>query len=218
MIKADHKKWARILFDFYIERQFKRSFSSFNLINPPPEIPEGTSVLFTPNHFSWWDGFLIDLICKKLYPSKIFHILMLEEQLKRYYFFNYLGAYSINLNDARSMIESINYTNNLLNKPDNFIAFYPQGEIQLYGLENIKLKKGFKRVLGASNANYLVVPVAFKFQFEEEKLPAIYCRFGEIIKPANISGDYKLFEDSFMFNIQMLEKFSTEKKRFDTLF
>jgi hypothetical protein len=47
---------------------------------------------------------------------------MLEEQLKRYWFFKKLGCYSIDLNDKRKMIVSLKYTMDLLLKPNNLVT------------------------------------------------------------------------------------------------
>ena len=68
-----------------------------------PEFDKSKSLIVTPNHFSWWDGFFIYWTNKKLFNRKLY-VLMLEEQLKRYWFFKKLGCYSIDLNDNRKMI------------------------------------------------------------------------------------------------------------------
>ena len=66
---------------------------------------------------------------------------MLEEQLKRYWFFKKLGCYSIDLNDSRKMIVSLKYTMDLLLKPNNLVTIYPQGEIQAYDEKHIRIKR-----------------------------------------------------------------------------
>ena len=86
MIKAEHKYWSRFVFNLYIDNQLKTHFNGFKAINFPPVLDSEKSLIVLPNHFSWWDGFLIDYVNRKLFGRK-FHILMLEEQLKKYWFF-----------------------------------------------------------------------------------------------------------------------------------
>ena len=59
MIKADHKKWAEFVFDIYLRRLLKKSFYDFRIINELPAFDYSKSIIVTPNHFSWWDGFFI---------------------------------------------------------------------------------------------------------------------------------------------------------------
>jgi 1-acyl-sn-glycerol-3-phosphate acyltransferase len=113
MIKADHKYWARALFNSYIKRLLKKHFNSFLLTNNLPDI-NNHKLIITPNHFSWWDGFFIDFVNEKLIKRKL-HILMLEDQLKRYWFFRKLGAYGFNPSNPKSIIEAVNYTKDVLN-------------------------------------------------------------------------------------------------------
>ena len=52
-------------------------------------------VLLISNHISWWDGFWAMYINLKVLKRK-FHFMMLEEQLRKYWFFNYTGGFSVN--------------------------------------------------------------------------------------------------------------------------
>ena len=69
-------------------------------------------------------------------------MMMLEEQLKRYWFFNLLGAYSIEPKNSLSIKETINYTRTLLIEKGNGIVIYPQGEIEPYEKRRFNLKRG----------------------------------------------------------------------------
>ena len=106
MIKADHNKLAHLVFSLYLKRLLKSSFKEFILINKLPMIDNSKGLIITPNHFSWWDGFFIYWLNKKLFKKNLF-ILMLEEQLKRYWFFRYLGCllYTSDAADERSSVD-----------------------------------------------------------------------------------------------------------------
>ena len=109
MIKADHNKLAHLVFSLYLKSLLKSSFKEFIIINELPMIDNSKGLIVTPNHFSWWDGFFIEYLMRKFSDRKLY-IMMLEDQLKKYPFFKYLGACSIKPGSVRSVSESIVYS------------------------------------------------------------------------------------------------------------
>lgn len=142
MIKASHSKWAQLIFDVYLRVLFKKYFHrlevTWNAVSPQ----ENSSILLLANHFSWWDGFFWYYLNKVVWKKK-FHIMMLEEQLKRYWFFRFLGAFSIRKN-SRSVMESFAYASKLVADPNNLVLIFPQGEIQPLSIEKIKFERGIE--------------------------------------------------------------------------
>ena len=203
MIKADHTKWAELIFDPYLKRLLKKSFCDFRIINELPEIDKTKSLLITPNHFSWWDGFFVYWLNKKVLSKKLF-VMMLEEQLKRYWFFQKVGCYSIDLNDNRKMITSLKYTNDLLTDAENLVTIYPQGKIQSYDAHNIILKNGIEFLAKHSNTEFQVLPIAFRIHHTNERLPFVYLRFGEMLTSKEISQHSVIFNEGFTDNINKL--------------
>jgi 1-acyl-sn-glycerol-3-phosphate acyltransferase len=211
MIQAEHRKWARVVFNPYMDRLIKKRFHRFFITNRFPEIPLSHSLLVAPNHFSWWDGFFIDAFLRKS-DSRLFHILMLEEQLKRYGFFKKIGAFSIHPQNPKSMIRTIRYTQQLLSSPKNTVILYPQGEIQPY-ITRPELKRGLYQVAKSINAPSSVVPVAFKVQYSNEPQPDIFCRFGKRLDMHEVGKKPLMFEDEFYSNLENLEIASHEKQK-----
>lgn len=216
MIKADHKYWARALFNPYINRLLKKHFSNFYLINELPNI-EGKKLILTPNHFSWWDGFFVDLLNRKIINRK-FHILMLEDQLKRYWFFQKLGAYGFNPDNPKSILEAVKYTNQILSNIDNFSIIYPQGKIYPFEQKPLSIKDGLRYFIKDSDSNLVMLPIAFKVNYEEEKLPSIYCKFGNLLESDAVKKNYQLFIDSFSKNIEELKELSLNNNYKNNLF
>ncbi|QQS36417.1 MAG: lysophospholipid acyltransferase family protein [Ignavibacteriales bacterium] len=214
MIKADHKKWARFIFDIYITRELKNKFNRFILVNEFPEIEPGSSLLILPNHFSWWDGFFIDYYTKHFIKRKI-HLLMLEEQLKRYWFFKKVGAYSINPDNAKSTFESLQYTAEVLNDLDNFVVYYPQGKIEQYEKRPPLFKPGVLKVLENSKLKTNVLPVGFKISYSENKLPDVFVRSGKMISVAPRENSFELIRTEFTNNLSLLDEFSPGEKSID---
>lgn len=210
MIKADHKKWARIIFDIYIDRLLKKNFSNFFLANNFQQIEENYSLILTPNHISWWDGFFIDYIVKKLSNRK-FHIMMLEEQLERYWFFQKLGAYSIDPENKSGLISTVKYTNEILKDKNNLAVIYPQGTIETFEKRPLKIKEGLKLFMSNFSENLIVVPVAFKIQYYDDKDPAIITRFGKSLNAKMIKSDFDLYINEFHKNLDELSSAAFNK-------
>lgn len=217
MIKADHKKWARAVFNPYLNLLLKKNFSNFYLVNEFPQIPEEYGLIITPNHISWWDGFFIDFINRKKLNRKIY-ILMLEEQLAKYKFFRKLGAYSINNGSVKSVIETINYTSRIISSNKNFAVVYPQGEIEDYEKRPLNFKEGVKYFLKNSGKNIFVVPAGFKIQYYNKKYPAIIARFSEPINGEEIISDFEKYKNIFTENLEHLSRAAFDKKFKEDLF
>jgi 1-acyl-sn-glycerol-3-phosphate acyltransferase len=121
----------------------KRSFHSVSIKNDLND--KGLPVLLICNHVSWWDGIWSFYINKKLFKRK-FHFMMLEEQLRKNWFLNYTGGFSVSRN-SRQVIESIRYAAELLRDSQNLVLFYPQGEIESIHRQDFVFQKGIERML-----------------------------------------------------------------------
>ena len=200
MIQAEHKKWANHIFSYYEKHILRKSFSKFNLINEPPLIPSDKSLLITPNHISWWDGFFIRFVLEDKLNRRIY-IMMLESQLKKYWFFKKLGAFSINPQNPKSIIQTFNYTEQILQNTKNFVVTYPQGKIRPFEERPLDIKEGIKNIIKRIYRNTVVLPVGFKIQYFEERNPEVFCRFGDIITGESIINDFQFFVDQFTKNL-----------------
>ncbi len=205
MIRAEHKLWARLIFIPYIYRLLRKHFSNIYLVNEPPQVPENNGLIITPNHFSWWDGFFIDFVMRR-YSNRKLHIMMLEEQLKRFWFFRKLGAYSIDVNNKQSISESLQYTREIISDPAHFVVYYPQGEIQPYDKRPLKLKPGLKRVLQNISRPVSVVPAAFRIQYGDQRKPDVYARFTGPLPGETVVNEFNLYESEFCNNINELDR------------
>jgi len=144
MIKARHATWARFIFEPYLNHIFRKHF---HLLQWPESFPEenGTrSILLVANHFSWWDGFFWYKANQILFKKK-FHIMMLEDQLERFWFFRYLGAFSVRKN-SRYALKSLEYAAELLEDPENLVVIFPQGSIHVPWAKEVHTGKGAERL------------------------------------------------------------------------
>lgn len=206
MIKAEHKKWARILYDIYITRLLKKNFNRFLLTNDFPMIDPGSALIITPNHFSWWDGFFIDYFTRKFLKRNIF-LLMLEEQLKHFWFFKKVGAYSINPESPKSIAETFNYTIEVLDSHENFVVYYPQGKIEAYDKRPPELKPGIMSIVKQVQVRTEIITVVFKIVYADKKTPDVLVRTG---KKLLCSSELKFEEikSSFENTLNELDEYS----------
>ena len=68
------------------------------------------------------------------------HIMMLEEQLKRYWFFRYLGCYSIDHDKTKSILESVEYTKKVVYLDDGDVMVVNSDGYKITDRKNISLK------------------------------------------------------------------------------
>lgn len=216
MIKAKHNIFAEFIFYPYLERLLRKNFSHFFLVNTFPLIDNNAGLVITPNHFSWWDGFFIGHIERKFLHRKFF-IMMLEDQLKRYWFFQKVGAYSIQQDNPKSIIETARYTSEIINNK-NVVVIYPQGKIESFSTKNLNLKKGLNLFTKNVKEKFYVLPVGFKIEFYEEKLPSVIARFGDLIDGNELINNLTIFENEFTMNLELLEQAANEKKFITDIF
>ena len=77
--------------------------------------------------------------------------MMLEGQLNRYWFFRYLGCYSIDQNKSKSILETAEYTKQIINDTRNFTVVYPQGKFEIYEKKPVEIKDGLKLFVNNRN-------------------------------------------------------------------
>lgn len=201
MIRAKHNTAAEILYKPYVKRLLRSSFNRFVLTNSIPDISGLKGLIVTPNHFSWWDGFFAEYLMRTQTDRKLY-IMMLEEQLIKYPFFKYLGAFSIKPGSVKSVADTLRYAKDIAVSDSSYLVFYPQGEIQKHEVDNVKLKNGLTSF--SNNESTGVLIVSFKIVYGNEKKPDVYCRFYDRILSIRTEDEFRIYEKLFLKNIVML--------------
>ncbi len=129
-------------------------------------------ILLISNHISWWDGFWAMYINLKVLNRK-YHFMMLEDQLRKYWFFNYTGGFSVN-KKSKSIIETIRYTSELLDNKENMVLIFPQGEIQTMHSQNMVFEKGLDPILKNKEGKVQIVFLANLVDYFSSPKPGIY--------------------------------------------
>ncbi|MBN1523066.1 MAG: lysophospholipid acyltransferase family protein [Spirochaetales bacterium] len=181
----------------------KKNFSHFWLVNDVPQTNDDIPLVMTPNHMSWWDGFIIYCFLK-LRTRRKFRIMMLEQQLLQFPFFSKLGAFSIDPGKPKSVHQTILYFHSLLKDSKNCIVFYPQGKMEPYWKRPQSIQAGLTHFLNSPVISQ-VLPVASVITTYNEKKPEIIVRFGEVISSKEIVADRELFIKKYHDNLLLCD-------------
>ena len=143
MLKSRHHFIVYPFFQHYTRYLLKTRYHSVVIENHFAD--HGNAVLLIGNHVGWWDGFWGMYLNLKVLKRK-FHFMMLQEQLLKYRFFNYTGAFSVD-KGSRSVVESIRYASELLTESKNMLLMYPQGRLHSMYEHHFQFEKGIERML-----------------------------------------------------------------------
>lgn len=174
MNRVRHSRSAALLFRWYIDRLMRKNFSSFVLLGEKPNPERGMAILMTPNHISWWDGFFVDRLRREMLPGRKLHLMMLEEQIKKYPFFNKVGAFGIDPGKPKKVIDALRYTADVLAVAENLAVVYPQGEIESQETPVLNQKGGVTKIVEYAKKEFLLMPVFFKIMYKDQPKPEIY--------------------------------------------
>jgi 1-acyl-sn-glycerol-3-phosphate acyltransferase len=193
ILKARHHWFVYPFFTLYAMYTIRRHFHAVSISGDFTD--RGLPLLLICNHVSWWDGFWVMFANLKVF-HRTFHFMMLEEQLRKYSFFIKCGGYSVT-KGHRSVIESIDYTIEILGAKENLVMLFPQGKIASVYEQSIHFERGLERILKAVHGTVQVVFVANLIDYFSTPKPSLFIYVQEW-KSMNtgihqIQDDYNVF-------------------------
>ncbi|MBN2522035.1 MAG: lysophospholipid acyltransferase family protein [Bacteroidales bacterium] len=194
--RAKHHPILYTFFKLYTLWKIKRNFNSIVITGDHNN--KDLPVLLISNHISWWDGFWAMYLNMKIFRRR-FYFMMTEEQLKKYMFFNKTGGYSVK-KGSKSVVESLDYTADLLSNGDNLVLIFPQGEINSLYARNFRFEKGLEYVLKKIRSKvHIIFTVNLPDYFSCTK-PTVFMYFreysGDSLFAPDIEKEYNLFYES----------------------
>lgn len=162
MIKAKHNPLSIWFFRNYFRMLERFYFRKMTVISDV-ELSEDHSVLLLQNHFSWWDGYWSYRLSREVFKRK-FHVMMLEEQLRKHLFLNSCGVFSIQKNN-RDFLNSLTYTSELLYNPKNLVTIYPTGILLTQHQQNLKFQEGINRIIEGETGHFAIVFAVFLIDY-----------------------------------------------------
>lgn len=147
MIKDKPNKIATWFFIHVVERYILRHFKKVSFIEDL-KVDRDKSSLVLMNHYSFNDGAIMFRLSRRIL-RKNFRVMVVEAQLKAFILLRYVGCFSIN-KKSRRLIDSLNYSAELLKNPANMLGIYPQGEVYSMHLNRINFEGGLSHILKKS--------------------------------------------------------------------
>lgn len=183
MITAKKSALFEIGFEKYLNPLLRRSFANVfgQGIAPPPSQP----VIFIANHSSWWDGLLFFFYNRSVWRTDI-HMMMDEKGLKRYGFFRYLGAFSINREKPKDILASLQYAEGLLLSGKTVVLF-PQGDEFHQEIRPLGYSAGIAYLMERC-PDVPVVPISFYYSFRHEQKPEVWVHQGKPFHYGSVPG------------------------------
>lgn len=182
MIPAHNFPLGGRLVEWLIHSSFRKYFDRihFRTRGNYDETVLTQPLIMCANHSSWWDGYVARLVETQLGVDA--YLMMEEAQLRRYFFFSWIGCFSVNRQDARSALQSLQYAARLLKeRPRRFVWLFPQGEISPNDHRPLEFFTGAAHLARATSPS-LLCPVAIRIEFLAEQRPDLFISLGEPLR------------------------------------
>lgn len=193
MIKARKSYLFEKGFAVYLLPLLRRSFSHLlgKNIKKLPEQP----VIFIANHSSWWDGLLFFILNYTVWKHDI-HMMMHEKNLRKFKFFRYLGAFSIDKQNPKDIIRSLQYAEELL-KQGKSVVLFPQGDEYHQEIRPLAFHNGIAYLL-QKHPEVPVIPITFYYSFRHAQKPEVWIEQGMSISSKEMAGHSRKEKTEFL--------------------
>ncbi len=162
-------------------------------------------VLLIGNHISWWDG-IWALYFNQQHLQRIFYFMMQDDQLRKNWFFQYTGGFSIQ-KKSKSILETINYSAELLSNSKNMVLIFPSGKIQsMYNSEFI-FEKGVEKILQKVKNEVQIIFIVNLVDYFTKATPSLFSFFQEY------SGANSIMDLQERYNRFYMECISFQKQK-----
>jgi 1-acyl-sn-glycerol-3-phosphate acyltransferase len=170
-VRSSRRVWAG--FELLFRPWMRRRLSGVHISGVPDSIPlPGLPLLVVANHVSWWDGFLLREVHRRVRPDAPFHVVMAEAELRRRPLFRWMGA--IALPDGplgpRAMLRDMEA---ICARGSPVIGYFPQGRIWPSHRRPLGFRRGGEW-LARSLAPVMVLPVGLHLEPLNRSAPAAF--------------------------------------------
>lgn len=156
----------------YVRRLLARSFATVWLRREAARLPDRGYVAVA-NHGSWWDGFVPFALHSAL-AGRPFALLMSDAELRRFPFFRWTGAFSIDSASPRRARPAIAYAAQQV-RAGAGVWIFPEGVLHA-GSSTLPFSSGF--VHAARRASAPIIPVALRFALLGRQRPEAFVDIG----------------------------------------
>lgn len=177
MMPARKSALADAVLGRLIARGLRKAFHAFYVdgLEQLAALDPARPVVGCCNHTNWWDGFAL-LHFTQRRTRRGFYIAMEEKNLRRYFYFTWLGAFGVDLESPGGAIGGLRHGVQLLRAaPDRLAWIFVQGRL-LPPSTRVEAKPGasfFARQSGAQ-----ILPAVLRYAWLAESRPSVFLRCG----------------------------------------
>lgn len=133
-------------------------------------------LLVVSNHTSYWDPLVALLFSVRILRADGY-AMMDATNLRRLPFFRKVGAFGVDLDDARDGARAIRYGAKLLSGPGKLLWVFPQGK-EVPAVEAPLVFRGGSAEIARVAKHARTLPVGIRYVFAGERLPRLYVSIG----------------------------------------
>jgi hypothetical protein len=178
MLEARKNRAFEAVFDVYLRRLLRRHFAALR-VEGAERIAQrlhGNPIILYGNHGSWWDALLPYFLSRRILKLDAY-AMMDERQLARHSFFRRLGVFSVDRENPRNALRSIEYAAEMLRGTRRALWMYPQGELVPGDAGLRRFESGILRIIRDA-APVVAHPFAFRYEFRREQRPEAFVSIG----------------------------------------
>lgn len=150
-------------------------------------LPADRPVVLVSNHVSWWDGFLLRDVHRRIAPGTPLFTLMLARELERHRGFRRLGVLPLDARPASVRAALRALERQRAREPHFTVAWFPQGEIRPSWARPLGFRRGIE-LLVERLAPCAVVPVALHIEPLNTVRPTAFVHAGEPVSDVSVSA------------------------------
>jgi 1-acyl-sn-glycerol-3-phosphate acyltransferase len=180
MIRADRQPLFEWLFSAYNTRMLRKHFNSLRILGLEQidALDRSRPIVIFGNHSCWWDGLVEFFLSRNVFRLEPF-MMMDEEQMSRYRFFRWIGAFSVNRSVPREAAVSLRYAMSLFKKPGRVLWIYPQGVMRPNDARPLNFAPGLGRI-AQELPGAQIMPIAHRYEFVREQRPDGFITLGPV--------------------------------------
>lgn len=157
-----------------------------------------SQTIYYLNHTSWWDGLIPLLLNQKCFGQQA-RAMMEDKQMRKHGFFKRIGAFSVSLENPKSIIRSLRYAVESMKRPNASLFIYPEGEIRPFSVDKPDFKSGLSWIV-SKYPEPDVVPVALYITTAETSKPRVFIKVGS---PVDVCENDELPEKTNRFEKEL---------------
>lgn len=197
-IPAQHRPMMQaLLYQSIVLPALRNSFARVRVHAEGLPTPGDDPLIIYLTHSSWWDAYMLFLISEQLLPYPRQNYIMMEaKQLRRYRFFRWCGAFSIDRHNPDDTQRSLEYIAKCLcEQSGRLLWIFPQGKITHPDQRPIILYPGIARIISRIGSATLW-PMALRYEFRGEQRAEALLRAGLPWRVSNSTPEQQLLIES----------------------